>query len=286
LPDGTASDFAPLSTANWDWLDYAANFSAGWADGLTFGVTDTVRDWFGTNDGIDHESGTYVAGTIGGAVNGALLGGGAAGGVAQGGRFLGFATRFSKVYTSVETIYAAGSSAYNVATGKGTVWDALPFIPAAGFLARAGGNRLFSKFTPKLSVAPNSVIKLKPGGSVATPQFSRFKSPQRWINNVVDEHLSNVELTYHPKYNGRLKDFGRATLSLDATRRKTTIGRKALINIREMVDTIVHEELHHRLWDRWLRGSKRAEDIIEDIDYEELYIEDVVRRFLRMKGLE
>jgi hypothetical protein len=112
---------------------------------LTFGGTDTVRDWMGTNDGIDRESGTYVAGTIGGAVNGALLGGGAAGELAQGGRFLGFATHFSKVTASVESIYGIGRSAYNVTSSHGTEWDsqALFFLcrlPRNSIQTRINGN--------------------------------------------------------------------------------------------------------------------------------------------------
>jgi len=80
-----------------------------------------------------------------------------------------------------------------------------------------------------------------------------------------------------------LKDYGRATLSFSNPGR-TTIGKRSLINTNEMIDTIVHEELHHRLWQRFLRGSKRAESIIDDIDYEELYVEEVVNRYMRMRG--
>jgi hypothetical protein len=44
--------------------------------------------------------------------------------------------------------------------------------------------------------AVGSVDKFKPDVGAA-PQFSRFKSPQTWINKIIDEHLPNVELTYH-----------------------------------------------------------------------------------------
>ena len=65
-----------VDQSKWDTLDYAANFSAGWADTLTFGVTDKFRSTFGFNDGIDHGSATYKAGQIGGMVHSVALGGG------------------------------------------------------------------------------------------------------------------------------------------------------------------------------------------------------------------
>jgi filamentous hemagglutinin len=65
-----------VDQSKWDALDYAANFSAGWADTFTFGVTDKFRSTFGFNDGIDHGSATYKAGQIGGMVHSVALGGG------------------------------------------------------------------------------------------------------------------------------------------------------------------------------------------------------------------
>ena len=64
-----------VNQANWDALDYSANFFPGWADSLTFGTTDILRNWVGINDGIDHESTTYNVGKIGGAVHSVALGG-------------------------------------------------------------------------------------------------------------------------------------------------------------------------------------------------------------------
>lgn len=64
-----------VDQSRWDALDYSANFFAGWADSLTFGTTDILRNWVGINDGIDHESTTYNVGKIGGAVHSVALGG-------------------------------------------------------------------------------------------------------------------------------------------------------------------------------------------------------------------
>jgi RHS repeat-associated protein len=45
-----------------DWLDAAANFSAGFGDSLTFGLTDYIRDQWGISDAVDHCSGFYKGG--------------------------------------------------------------------------------------------------------------------------------------------------------------------------------------------------------------------------------
>jgi RHS repeat-associated protein len=45
-----------------DWLENLSNFSAGFGDNLTFGLTSKIRDWMGTNDLVDRCSGYYKAG--------------------------------------------------------------------------------------------------------------------------------------------------------------------------------------------------------------------------------
>jgi len=64
-----------------DWLDNAANFSAGWGDTLTFGATKWGRLGAGelvgagdANEGIDYNSGWYHGGQVAGYVNGIALG--------------------------------------------------------------------------------------------------------------------------------------------------------------------------------------------------------------------
>ncbi len=47
-----------------DWLDKAANFSAGFGDSLTFGLTDLLREGIGVNDVVDHDSGFYRGGEM------------------------------------------------------------------------------------------------------------------------------------------------------------------------------------------------------------------------------
>jgi hypothetical protein len=50
-----------------------------------------------------------------------------------------------------------------------------------------------------------------------------------------------------------------------------------------LLDTIIHEEIHHRLWQRARGGGARAWNKIADPVVEEAYVEDVAYRFLRLQ---
>jgi uncharacterized protein RhaS with RHS repeats len=47
---------------DWGWIDTAANFCAGAADDLTWGISDHLRDGLGWNDNVDKDSGAYSGG--------------------------------------------------------------------------------------------------------------------------------------------------------------------------------------------------------------------------------
>jgi hypothetical protein len=64
----------------------------------------------------------------------------------------------------------------------------------------------------------------------------------------------------------------------------TSIGRSSLVSRRELLDTIIHEEAHHRLWKRAQNGSVRASNRISDPIMEEAYVREVAYRFLRLQG--
>jgi len=49
-----------------DWVNTAANFSAGFRDTITFGGTSKIRDMLGSNSVVDECSGFYTAGGYGG----------------------------------------------------------------------------------------------------------------------------------------------------------------------------------------------------------------------------
>ena len=117
-------------------------------------------------------------------------------------------------------------------------------------------------------------------------RVGRYRNPQTWIDRIIetDPAFANVRLTYKPRYSGRLQAYGRANLASPGCIGSTTIGRLSLVSRRELVDTIIHEELHHRLWKRALNGSPRAQDKIGDLEREEWYVTQTALRFLILHG--
>jgi hypothetical protein len=53
----------------------------------------------------------------------------------------------------------------------------------------------------------------------------------------------------------------------------------------ELIDTIIHEELHHRIWKRAMRGREKDMMRIRDRTIEEPFVVAAASRFLRLKGL-
>ena len=91
------------------------------------------------------------------------------------------------------------------------------------------------------------------------------------------------QLSYPPRYASRLQSYGMATLEEPGLPGCTTVGRPSLVSRRELLDTIIHEETHHRLWKRAQRGCARATTKIADPALEEGYVEEVAHRFLRLQ---
>jgi len=61
--------FDPLGLYSWDdFLQDAANFSAGFGDTITFGLTRKIRQWMGTDHVVDPCAGFYKAGKVAGHV--------------------------------------------------------------------------------------------------------------------------------------------------------------------------------------------------------------------------
>jgi RHS repeat-associated protein len=55
------------------WFAWFSNFSAGWADELSFGLTNRFRSWLGYNDVVDHNSNAYGAGEWAGIIHSLLM---------------------------------------------------------------------------------------------------------------------------------------------------------------------------------------------------------------------
>ena len=64
----------PPPTSSRDGLEWASNFFAGWADTLTMGITQKIRQGLGYDDVVDKNSGAYKAGSTVGTIHNTLLG--------------------------------------------------------------------------------------------------------------------------------------------------------------------------------------------------------------------
>lgn len=100
------------------------------------------------------------------------------------------------------------------------------------------------------------------------------------LSNRIRAH---VRLTHRPRYSGRLRMWGQAMLEEVAQPGYTSIGRASLSSRRELLDTIIHEEAHHRLWHKAQRGAARAWNKIMDLFVEEAYVREVAFRFVRLQ---
>jgi RHS repeat-associated protein len=56
-----------------DWLWHLSDFSAGFGDGATFGLTRWIRQQMGTDEFVDHGSVLYLGGTLAGAAAGSYV---------------------------------------------------------------------------------------------------------------------------------------------------------------------------------------------------------------------
>jgi len=116
---------------------------------------------------------------------------------------------------------------------------------------------------------------------------ARYRNPQAWIDKIVsqDAALKNVRISHPPKYSSQLRHFGLAIRTPSGLGAKTLIGRKSLVSRAELIDTIIHEELHHRIWKRAMRGREKDMMRIRDRTIEEPFVVAAASRFLRLKGL-
>ena len=85
--------------------------------------------------------------------------------------------------------------------------------------------------------------------------------------------LPGVRFSYTPEYSPFIKKgFGVAQEGAG-----TQIGAKAFNSQRQLIDTLVHEELHHRWWQRGIYNHHA------DAAADELF-EKIVQRYLRLRG--
>jgi RHS repeat-associated protein len=92
-----------------------------------------------------------------------------------------------------------------------------------------------------------------------------------WIRGMIDRYLPKLKLTFVPQYNPRLAPFG-----ISEAGKGTQIGKKAFQSMRELLDTIVHEELHHRWFKQGLVNHHSAKL--------EPYLEYTVKKYMQIRG--
>ena len=101
------------------------------------------------------------------------------------------------------------------------------------------------------------------------PIRNASSSAQSVIDDIVENELGNVRLTHHSIYDPSMP---RDTYGVATRGTSTRIGPLAIEEGRnETLITIVHEEMHHRLW---ARGWPQSE----------AYVERVAQRFARIRG--
>jgi RHS repeat-associated protein len=94
------------------------------------------------------------------------------------------------------------------------------------------------------------------------------------ISGTISKSLPNLRLTHPPQYNPFLKGaFGVSKKGVGSQ-----IGRSAFSSQRQLIETIVHEELHHRWWARGIPGDPH---LVPALD---LKFEMTVQRYMSARG--
>lgn len=119
----------------------------------------------------------------------------------------------------------------------------------------------------------------------------RYRHPasQERIDALASGALAGVRFSAPPTYNGRIRTPGLTKVGYDGDGRKYAgpvyIGKQAKPGDAELVDTILHEELEARIWLN-RHGSERYWRLNSAGDDERhAYIQKIIDRYVRMKGI-
>ena len=111
---------------------------------------------------------------------------------------------------------------------------------------------------------------------------------QERIDAIVNGKLSGVNFTVQPQYNAKIRSYGKTTVSLyswgavNPKSVKIEIGKQRNDSDKELIDTLLHEELEARIWIRNTKKFKKLSEATEDKRH--AYIYKVIKRFMGMKG--
>jgi hypothetical protein len=94
------------------------------------------------------------------------------------------------------------------------------------------------------------------------------------IEGTIAQHLPDLKLSYVPQYNPFLSGvFGIAMRG-----KGTQLSKSAFSSAKQLIETIVHEELHHRWWARGILESHHGNAVLDG------KFEAVVQRYMQMFG--
>lgn len=120
---------------------------------------------------------------------------------------------------------------------------------------------------------------------------SKYKYPvtQQQIDSIIQNELSGIRFTAKPTYNGRIGTPGLTKIGYNSDGTKYAgpiyIGKQSSESKRELIDTLVHEELEARIWLN-RHGSEKYWALNDaDDDKRHEYIYRVVDKFIKIKGL-
>jgi hypothetical protein len=110
----------------------------------------------------------------------------------------------------------------------------------------------------------------------------RFQDPAAYIDNFMRHLKGRIRFSAVPKFDAFLVAMGSAVIAINQEAIK--IGGNALIRDSELFKTILHEEMHLRLFRKARKGNERALEMVTDPDTfsEEDYAERVALRYWRM----
>lgn len=116
----------------------------------------------------------------------------------------------------------------------------------------------------------------------------KYPVTQEQIDDLVNGKLSGIRFSARPKYSARISSFGLTSIKRDRDGRRSTviqIGKQKRPGEAELVDTLVHEELEARIaLNRHSRELYYHLNAAPD-DERHAYIQKIIDRYVKMRGL-
>lgn len=146
-----------------------------------------------------------------------------------------------------------------------------------GFQSMASNQSWASLSLSSSSVAPESGVS----EGMSKPVGHSLKGPslppgQSAVDEVVAGDLGGVKFTAEPQYDPALTTYGEAVQGNRFVPAQTRVGQRATQSVGHMRETLLHEELHHRLWKRGVPSPHHPS--------KDAYLKSVLIRFFKKKG--